>query len=297
MAGGAHHEPVMAKEVLEWLRPRPGNEIADLTLGLAGHSRQLLERLRPGGRLLGIDADPESVALAGELLGEGASDVELLIGHFDEVVRRLPEGRRFDGVLLDLGISSVQMDSPERGFGFLRDGPLDMRLDRSRGRTAADLLARTSQAELEALFREYGQERFARRVAREIVAARRRRPLRRTVELAELVAGVVSGRSRQRIHPATRVFQALRIAVNDELGRLERALEGWASRLEPGGRIVVISFHSLEDGRVKRFFREQKREGLFSVLTPKPQRPTYEEVMGNPRARSARLRCAERSTP
>lgn len=294
------HRSVMVAEVLEALDPKPGEVFADLTLGMGGHARELLLRSGPDGTLLGFDADPEMLERARQTLSEWSSRIELHHLPFDRVADRFGvsgedggEGS-FDGILLDLGVASNHLDLSDRGFSFVKDGPLDMRLDRSSGMTAAEIVNRRPFSELEQIFRDFGQERFARRVARVIVEVRARRKITRTLELADLVARVVRTPGRGRIHPATRVFQALRIAVNDELGRLERVLEACPRLLRVGGRVAVISFHSLEDGRVKRSFREEARNGRYRLLTKKPLRPGLEEVDLNPRARSARLRAAVR---
>ncbi len=286
------HEPVLMEDVLAALNPRPGDHVADLTLGMGGHSRAILTRIQPDGLLYGLDADQEMLERASRVLAPFQESTELRPGFFDRADKVFGWDRPcLDGLLLDLGVSSVQLDEPRRGFSFSKDGPLDMRMDPTRGSSAADFLRREPEESLVRIFQEYGQERFARRVAKEIIRHRKVKRLARTGELADLVARVVP-RGRQRIHPATRVFQALRIAVNDELGRIDRVLEKSQSWLKEGGRMVVISFHSLEDGRVKRFFRERYRVGGWELLTKKPLRPTFEETERNPRARSARMRAA-----
>ena len=287
------HVPVLLSEVVDLLRPGPGQRFIDATIGFGGHASALLARLLPRGRLLGIDCDESALGPSAERLCKFSGHFDLVHGNF----RRLAEiavGAGFgqvDGVLCDLGISSLQLDSGARGFSFGVDGPLDMRLDPSSGPTAASLLRRSSARDLERIFRDYGEERYARRIARAVVEQRGR--LRTTRELAELVARVVPRRE-HRIHPATRVFQSLRIAVNDELGALEEALDAMPGLLGPGGRVGVISFHSLEDRIVKTRFREWKRAGTMAVVTPKPVRPTPSEIESNRRSRSARLRVAER---
>jgi 16S rRNA (cytosine1402-N4)-methyltransferase len=303
------HVPVLYNEVLVWLQPRPGGRYIDATLGAGGHTRGILKASYPDGRLLGLDADPEAIAFAGESLQSFGDRVVLKAAN----ARRLgaiapPHGfGQADGVLMDLGLSSRQLDDVERGFSFSQDGPLDMRMDRSQGPTAADLVNRLPEAELADLLWRYGEERNSRRIARAIVAAR---PLTTTGQLADLVAQTV-GR-REKIHPATRTFQALRIAVNDELQALGQALPQARDLLRPGGRLAVIAFHSLEDRLVKRFYQQESRDCLcppqvpvcvcehratLKVLTPKPVRPTADEVARNPRSRSARLRVAERLDP
>jgi len=275
------HTPVMVSEVVAVLRPSPGEWFVDATIGLGGHSEALLERLQPGGRLLGLDCDVEALEHTRTRLRRFGDAVALVHGNFRDLATHVAAwGRRADGALFDLGVSSHQLASAARGFSFSLEGPLDMRMDTSGGMTAG-----------ERLLREFGQERYARRIARAIVENRRR--LKTTGDLARLVERVVPRRER-RIHPATRTFQALRIAVNDELGALDQALGCLPRWLAPGGRVAVISFHSLEDRIVKRKFRDFAAAGELVVLTPKPLRPRPEEVAANPRARSARLRAAER---
>ncbi|HOC43143.1 MAG TPA: 16S rRNA (cytosine(1402)-N(4))-methyltransferase RsmH [Thermoanaerobaculales bacterium] len=305
----AVHVPVLRDRVLAWLAPTAPGIMVDATVGLGGHAAALLEAA-PGLRLVGLDRDPEALERASERLQPFSDRVTLIRGAFAE----LPALLRSLGcpplaaVLADLGCSSLQLDSAERGFSFQTSGPLDMRMSRA-GATAGDLVNEAAEDELVRVLREYGEERRARRVARAIVAARRRRPIRTTDELARLVAGAVGGGGGHRIHPATRTFQALRIAVNDELGQLERFLEPAARALRPGGRIAIISFHSLEDRIVKHSLRRLagacvcppeapacvcRPERLVEVLTRRAERPGADEVAANPRARSARLRVAGR---
>ncbi len=301
------HVPVMAREVVEALAVRDGAVYLDATFGGGGHSRAILAAARC--RVIGLDRDPEAVA-RGRALAAAEARFTMLEGRFGELDRRLAEAgvAGVDGVLFDLGVSSFQLDSPERGFSFAADGPLDMRME-ARGPSAADLVNRLSREELVRLLRDYGEEPAAGRIARAIVEARERRPLTRTGELAELVARAVGGRPRHH-HPATRTFQALRIAVNDELGELERGLAAALAVLRPGGRLVTLAFHSLEDRLIKRFIQlHSDRPGGGSRHRPLPERsgpprlrwvirrplrPGAGEVARNPRARSARLRAAER---
>lgn len=287
------HTPVLLGEVLDSLRPSPGRWFIDATVGLGGHAEALLERLLPGGRLLALDADADALALARERLARFQGHFELVQGNFRHLAHHAARhfGRPADGVLMDLGVSSYQLQEPGRGFSFLLDGGLDMRMDPSQGRTAGNLIARTDAAELERILREYGEERFARRIARAIVE--HRWELRTTRDLADLVEAVVPRRE-PRLHPATRTFQALRIAVNDELAALGEALGALPQWLAPGGRVAVIAFHSLEDRIVKQTFRALAAAGEVTVVTRKPIRPSDQEVADNPRARSARLRVAER---
>jgi len=287
------HEPVMAAEVLRYLAPRAGGRYLDLTVGGGGHARAILERIGPAGVFVGADRDEEVLRRTAAELGAKYPQSRFLRANFAEIreLSRLLEPICFDGLLLDLGVSSLQLDEAQRGFSFLRPGPLDMRMDRSEGVTAADLLGHLSADELERILRDYGEERYARRIARAIVRERGRRPLTDTAELAALIEHVSPSR-RGRIHPATRTFQALRIAVNDELGNLERFLAEFPRLLAPQGVVVVISFHSLEDRLVKTCFKRLEREGALEVLTPKPVTPGEAETERNRRARSAKLRAA-----
>jgi 16S rRNA (cytosine1402-N4)-methyltransferase len=285
------HVPVLVAEVVQFLAPAPGQTLVDATVGAGGHARVLAERIGPAGRLIGLDRDPGMLDLARARL-EGAA-ATLIHANFDrlrDVLDELGIGA-VDGVLADLGFCSDQVEAAERGFSFNLPGPLDMRMDPTRGEPASALLRRLNERQLADLFYEYGEERHSRRIARKIVEVRRTQPIRTTEELAELVRRCVPRPRGQRhaIDPATRVFQALRIAVNDELGALERLLAQLPSCLRPGGRAVLISFHSLEDRRVKLAFRNRD---IWEVLTPKPVQAGDEEVRANPRARSARLRAA-----
>jgi len=305
------HVPVLLGPVLEGLRIKADGIYVDGTFGRGGHSQAILAALGPAGRLIGIDRDPDAVAAAPAALRDDARfelvrrDLAQLASVLDE---RGLEGR-VDGLLLDLGVSSPQLDDAERGFSFLRDGPLDMRMDPDRDISAAEWLARTSETELRKVLREYGEETMAPRIARAVVAARASAPITRTGQLADVVAAAVPAAARSaRRHPATRTFQAIRIAVNDELGQLRAVLDQSLRVLASGGRLCVISFHSLEDRIVKRFMRNHSREaapyrGMPNV--PEAHRPLLSligkavaaddaEVEANVRSRSARLRVAER---
>jgi len=291
-ASAPAHRPVMPREVLSYLAPSPGRIVADATVGCAGHARQILPRLLPGGCLIGVDRDPRMLAAAREALGAfPRPSYRLFEASYDD----LPEVLKavgvpvVDGVLLDAGFCSAQMDDPERGLSYRADGPLDMRYA-AEGPTAADLLARLDAEALERLFREYGEERWARRIARAVVRERRR-PLQRTGQLAALIERAVPG-GRRRLHPARRVFQALRIAVNDELAHLDRFLDVAPRLLAEGGRLVLLTYHSLEDRLAKDALRRAARDGALSILTRRVVRPRPDEVQSNPRARSARLRAA-----
>jgi 16S rRNA (cytosine1402-N4)-methyltransferase len=280
------HLPVLLGEAVEALAVSPSGTYVDATFGGGGHARAILER---GGRVIAFEADPD-VRLADDL----ADRVTLVRRNFGDLEDGLAAlgVALVDGVLFDLGISSLQLAAAERGFSLQRDGPLDMRLNPRAGRSAYDLLATLDEGALADLIYDLGEERAARRIAWAVVAARRAGRLENsTLALAALVARAVRARSRRRIHPATRTFQALRIAVNDELGALRRGLDAAATRTRPGGRVAAISFHSLEDRLVKQTFRDDAR---FRPLTKKPILPSRQEVVRNPRARSAKLRVAER---
>jgi 16S rRNA (cytosine1402-N4)-methyltransferase len=283
------HLPVLAGEVLDLLALRPGLRVLDATVGAGGHAERILEGILPGGGLVGCDRDGEVLEYARKRLERFEGNCVLK----NEEFSRIEAAEPFDRVLLDLGVSSLQLDRGERGFSFRFPGPLDMRMDRRETTTAADLVNRLSERDLADIIYKYGEEGRSRRISRFIVEARRREFFQDTVRLAETVARAVGRRGR--IHPATKVFQALRIAVNQEMENLENFLSRVRSLLAPGGRICVISFHSLEDRLVKQAFRAWEREqGWAGVLTPKPLRPAPEEIAANPRARSARLRAAEK---
>ncbi len=303
------HRPVLLEAVLQALDPRPGGIYVDATYGRGGHTRALLERLGPEGRVYALDKDPEAIAHAREAFA-GEPRLTVVPGSFAMLQARVREWGiegRVNGVLMDLGVSSPQLDDPGRGFSFLRPGPLDMRMDPTRGRPAAAWLAEAPVEELADVIRRYGEERHARRIARAIDRARREAPIDTTARLAAVVASAVPEREPGK-HPATRTFQAIRIFINGELEELEAALPQTLDVLAPGGRLAVISFHSLEDRRVKRFIQQEARGDRFppdlpvpySALTPtlkpvgKAVRATAAEVADNPRARSAVLRVAER---
>jgi len=287
-----YHQPVMVKEVLEILEPKRGGIFVDCTTGEGGHSLALLQSLPPSSTLVCIDRDEEMLEIAKERLKAFPHKIHFYKANFSQLQPILSELgiNEVDGILFDLGISSRQIEIPERGFSFQSEGPLDMRMDRNQTLTAEDLVNRLSKTELARIFREYGEEPFAERIAAAIVERRKRKRISSTRELAEIVEKVV--RRRGRIHPATRVFMSLRIAVNKELEELRSALPMAISLLKRCGRICVLSYHSLEDRIVKDCFRKRKDE--LNILTPKPLRPSREEVSINPSARSARLRAAER---
>jgi 16S rRNA (cytosine1402-N4)-methyltransferase len=299
-AGEDEHQPVLREEVLQWLDPKPGGRYCDATVGLGGHARAILERTDPGGRLIGIDRDEVSLAAAARTLapfGERVSLVHARFGDVRTVLDRLG-AVPVDGFVVDLGVSSPQLDRGERGFSFMRDGPLDMRMDRSGGETVGDLLRRVDEIELGRILRDLGEERYAARVARAILEARDRGELSSTGRLGAVVARALPHHERHK-NPATRTFQALRIAVNDELGQLETFLDQMADCLKPGGRVCVIAFHSLEDRIVKQRFRALAAKGgeqspRLRLLTKHVVVAGDEERRRNPRARSAKLRAAER---
>ncbi len=306
MEPSAPHIPVLEQEVLAGLQVRPGRRYIDGTVGAGGHAEGILKASAPDGRLLGLDADPAALAISRERLAPFGERVLLVHDNFANLAIWAGEHSfaPVDGVLLDLGLSSMALAAPERGFSFQHDGPLDMRFDPRGTVTAADLVNELPERELGDLIYRYGEEPASRAVARAIVAAR---PIYSTARLAEIIAGAV--RRRGKIHPATQTFQALRIAVNDELIVLERALAAAQQVLKPGGRLAVISFHSLEDRTVKQFLARESRDCLcppemlvctcghkatFAPVTRKPVGPALEEVARNPRSRSARLRVAAR---
>jgi 16S rRNA (cytosine1402-N4)-methyltransferase len=291
------HISVLLEPVLEALQPRPGIgfRALDCTVGAGGHSFGLLERSAPDGRLVGLDADAGALASATGRLAPFVGRFRLLNRNFGELAELAPDLEPVDAIVFDLGLSSMQLESSGRGFSFRVDEPLDMRFDPASDMpTAADLLNSLAEGELERTLREYGEEPRARRVARTIVQRRGQRPLARTGDLVAAVTAAL-GPARGRIHPATRTFQALRIAVNDELAALESGLDAAVGMLKPGGRMAVISFQSLEDRIVKWRFRGWAEQGLVQILTRKPQVPTGEELHQNPRARSAKLRVMERA--
>jgi 16S rRNA (cytosine1402-N4)-methyltransferase len=284
----------MVDEVDAHLEPSRGGVFVDCTIGMGGHTRRMLD----GGatRVIGIDRDPDALAYAREALHAYGDRVSFVHRDFRDLVEVLDACGIdvVDGVLADLGVSSMQLDSPDRGFSFRRDEPLDMRMDRSSGATAADMLAAVDERTLADVIYEFGEERHARRVARAIVEAGRTRRIETTGRLAEIVRQAVPRKGYSRIDPATRTFQAIRIWVNRELDGLDGFLTQAAGRLAPGGRLVVITFHSLEDRVVKHTLRALQASGAITIRTKRPQVPTEAEIERNPRARSAKLRAANR---
>ncbi len=287
----------MPNEIVSWLKPRTDSVIVDCTVGYCGHARNILEASAPTGRVIGIDRDPVAIRACAAESSRFGGRLELIKGHFVDLRRHLAGLgiAKVQGVLFDLGVSSPQLDEPARGFSFQANGPLDMRMDQSIGRTAAEIVNHADEADLAKIIFEFGEERFSRRIARAIVRARTQKPLATTEELASVIESAVPASYRRgRLHCATRTFQAIRIAVNEELEHLEPALRDAADLLESGGRLCVLSFHSLEDRIVKRTFRSLSGQQL-TIRTKKPLRPTQEEMDRNPRSRSAKLRVAERT--
>jgi 16S rRNA (cytosine1402-N4)-methyltransferase len=291
MTGQTQHVPVMAQEVLEWLRPAAGQTFVDGTLGGGGHTRLLANAVGPTGSVIGLDRDPVAVSRAEEELTE--LPVRPLAANYSDMPEVLAglNVSAVDGILLDLGLSSDQLADVDRGFSFQSSGPLDLRFDMTRGEPAWKLVHRLSAEHLADLIFKYGEERFSRRIARRIVEVRKANPIHTAEELARIIRASVPRSRDERIDPATRTFQALRIAVNEELKWLEVALRRLPDCLRPGGRLAVISFHSLEDRLVKEAFRDDAR---LTVMTRRPIRPSESEVAANPRSRSARFRVAER---
>jgi len=292
------HVPVLLDEVLQFLNVRPGGVVADMTLGLAGHSSAIAKRLSAKGRLICFDRDPEAMQAARARLEEvraelGAEMPELRFEPraFSEAAEAIAPGS-LDGLLADFGVSSLQLDEAHRGFSFRSEGPLDMRMNTQTGETAGQVVNQADEEELANLIYEFGEERRSRRIARAIVRAR---PITTTAELARIVSAAAPPMKGDKIHPATRTFQALRIRVNNELGEIQSLLKSAGSLLKPGGRLVLISFHSLEDRLVKDAFREGAKRGEFEVLTKKPVVAGEEEERTNPRSRSAKLRAAEKT--
>lgn len=289
------HVPVMLDEVLEALQPKPGSLAVDGTLGLAGHALEIAKRIAPGGKLVGFDKDRNMLKIAEQRLQE-VEDVTWTTVHDDyrAIPQHVPAGAAHS-ILLDMGLNNAQIEDPERGFSFRNEGPLDMRMDRTQGDSAAALLGRLSAQEIESLILEYGEDRWARRIAQVIVERRKKNPLRTTQDLVDCVlAAIPAGARDRRIHPATRTFQAVRIAVNRELDDLQEALESILQTLAPGGTCAVLAYHSGEDRAVKRAFRELSQGGEFEEITKKPLEPTEEETRRNPKSRSAKLRAIRR---
>lgn len=307
------HQPVLMNQTLNSLKLRPGGVYLDGTLGGGGHTEAILQATEPDGKVIGLDQDDEALAAASQRLkpfGERFCPIRANFAEMEQVLAA--EGiAGLDGVLLDIGVSSHQLDEPDRGFSYMQDGPLDMRMDRRSGQTAADLVAELSESELANLIYRYGEEKFSRRIARRIVEQRAQTPIESTKQLAELISAAIPAaqRRKEKQHPAKRTFQALRIAVNDELGVLERGLVAAFASLKSGGRLSVITFHSLEDRIVKNYFAGLAKgcecppefpvcvcgkQPQALLITRRPQTATEDELQSNPRARSAKLRTVEK---
>ena len=307
------HDPVMVEEVLEWLNPTPGGVWVDATIGSGGHAEQVADRIGSGGRLIGLDVDPEAISLCRKRSESWNCRTELVQSGYEDLPAVLDdlEVHKANGILVDLGVSSIHLDRAERGFSFRKEGPLDMRMDPGKSPDAAGWLAEASEADIRRVLWRYGEERRAQAIARAVVRERTIQPIRTTGRLAEIVLRCFPDRDRAgRVHPATRTFQALRLVVNEELERLERLLSFLPARLELGGRVVFLAYHSLEDRLVKKALQRWSGKddpvrgrlpvrgeivGPMAILTRKVIRPSGSEVAQNPRARSARLRAAERT--
>jgi 16S rRNA (cytosine1402-N4)-methyltransferase len=307
------HIPAMPNEVVYYLNCRPGQLFVDGTIGGCGHAGKICEKIRPDGLLIGIDQDMDAITNAEKILGSYASNIRLFHGNFIHLPDFLSQLKiaAVDGILLDLGLSLHQIENSGRGFSFRKDEPLDMRMDKQSGKTAASLINNLAREDLRKLFKDYGEERWAKQIAHKIVKVREQKKIRSSKQLAQIVIAAIPrhGLSKQKIHPATRVFMALRIAVNQELDRLQTFMEQAAGFLNPGGRLCVLSFHSLEDRIVKQQLKALEKgcscppqlpmcvcgqKPQVSILTKKVVRPTTEEIIANPMARSTRLRAAEK---
>jgi len=291
------HAPVMLKEILKYLDPKPGQTVLDCTIGLGGHSQEILKMISPRGRLIGIDRDSESLSLTDKRLKKINKSYKLIWEDYRNLNKIMSdlELERADGILFDLGASSYQLENPERGFSIKFDGPLDMRMDRQSFISAYDLVNSLSEKEISSILKTFGQEHWHNRIANVLVRQRSKTPISTTKQLTNIVLQAMPYRQRRlRIHPATRTFQAFRIAVNRELEALEIALDKSLEFLKPNGNLCVISFHSLEDRIVKNKFRQFAKEGILKILTKKPLMSEAEEVGVNPRCRSAKLRVAQK---
>lgn len=292
------HTPVFLNEMLEIFNPQSGQIYIDATVNGGGHTRAIADHVGEAGRIIGIDLDEDLIErLRSRNEQEGRKNIELVRGNYADlgsILERLGYDK-VDGILFDLGFSSYHVDGSGRGFSFLRDEPLDMRYDPVRNELTAEQIINTwSEQAIEDIIRTLGQDRYSRRIASRIVSERKKKRIGTTALLAEIIRTGIPHRGLTRIHPATRAFQALRMAVNDELRNIERAMGAAMEKLDPGGKMIVISFHSLEDRIVKLFFQKSKREGTLEVLTPKPLKPSNREIAVNPRARSAKLRAARK---
>jgi len=298
------HIPVLTEKLIELLNPLEGQIAIDCTIGTGGHSKALLQKTSGKIHIIGLDIDPDAIEIAQKNLSGYSGNVTLInanFGRISHILEELSDSRRIESVDLiyaDLGISSVQLDDANRGFSFQKDGPLDMRMNPQLPKTAADIINSMKEQELADLIFRYGQEGKSRKIAKLICQARRNRRIDSTAQLADIICqalGISPERlSRQRIHPATKTFQALRIAVNNELGNLEKLLNDAPLLLKPSGRFAVISFHSLEDRMVKENFRMNENSGVYRIITPKPIKPDANEILRNPRARSAKMRVIQK---
>jgi len=292
------HKPVLLETVLSYLKLKPGDIVLDGTVGSGGHAEAMLKAIGPQGFLIGLDQDEEALKRAQRRLEGVGGRFKLIQLNFRFLNQALSSLNftKINAVLLDIGVSTDQLENPRRGFSFQQDGPLDMRMDQSQAQTAADLVNGLSQEELVMIFRQYGEERYAKQIAQVVARERVKKPFTTTGAFKKVVEEAVPTRYRYgRIHPATRVFQALRIAVNDELGALEEILPKAFDCLDFGGKLCVISFHSLEDRIVKHFFVKQKAAGTGKIITKKPVQPSDQEIKSNPKSRSAKLRVIERN--
>lgn len=291
------HRPVLLREAIDYLNLAQGKVIIDATIGGGGHAEEILPKIIPTGFLIGIDRDSESLEIASRKLERFQGSFKLVNKNFRYIKDILKDlgVKEADGILFDLGISTIQMESAGRGFSIKNNGPLDMRMDKSQSLSAKGLINSLREEELSDLIRDFGEERFHRRIARKIIEERRKRRISTTQELAEIISSCNPAKNKHyKIHPATRTFQALRIRVNDELSSIEEALREAPYVLKRGGRVCVISFHSLEDRIAKNILREYKTKGIFNILTKKPIVPKEDEVLVNPRSRSAKLRVGEK---
>ena len=296
---GARHESVLLEEAIEWLRPGSGKVLVDATLGLGGHARRWLELAGPDGKVVGVDRDVQAILEARRVLAEFGNRALTLQGNFKDCWAEVEKsvGSEVDAVIADLGVSSMQLEDAGRGFSFKGDGPLDMRMDPAQSVSAETLVNEATEEELREILWKFGEERFARRITARICGQRQVRRIRTTQELESIIFhGVPRPYRYGRIHPATRTFQALRLAVNGELEALETFLSEAPRHLKSGGRMAVISFHSLEDRLVKQYFREAQQKGTAQVLTKKPAVPSDAEIARNPRSRSAKMRVLERTS-
>ncbi|MBI4833981.1 MAG: 16S rRNA (cytosine(1402)-N(4))-methyltransferase RsmH [Planctomycetes bacterium] len=290
-----HHQPVLPDEAIGLLDLSPGKTVVDGTIGLGGHSSEILKRITPGGRLIGIDLDEAALRIAQANLAPDSDKTNLFHDNFanlENILKNLSI-KGVDGILLDLGFSSFQLSEAGRGFSFLSTAPLDMRMNQSAKSTVKDIINKARLDELIRIFQDYGEERWSKRIAKAIVNSRQKHPIETTEDLVGIIQSSIPYKGGN-IHPATRVFQALRIAVNGELDNLSKFLQTAENNLNPKGRLVIISFHSLEDRLVKRAFIDKKVKNIFKIITKKPITPTRDEMDKNPRSRSAKLRVAEK---